>query len=230
MNTEIIRSDLARNKLYSIIDNGSFAETNKDLKSVNFLDFLEYDEKLEKAVKNTNENEAVITGYATIGNNPCIMIVFEPKFMMGTMGIIVGEKITKAFELATNKKLPVISINSSGGARMQEGVLSLLQMAKTTGAVYNHSKQGLLYVSVICDPTLGGVTASFASLGDIIIAEEDAHFGFTGRRIIEETTYERLPYNFQTAEYAKEHGQVDMIIIKEELRKVLTKILSIHKM
>jgi len=217
-----------RNKLYSIVDNGSFIETNKELESKNILEFANYDEKLETAKVLSSENEAVITGYATIGNIPCMMIVFEPKFMMGSMGIIAGEKIARIFELATRKKLPVISITSSGGARMQEGILSLMQMAKTSGAVYRHSKRGLLYISVISDPTLGGVTASFASLGDIIIAEKNARFGFTGKRIIEEATHEKLPDDFQTAQYAKEHGQVDIIIDKDELQQVLMKILAIH--
>lgn len=217
-----------RNKLHSIVDTGSFIETDKKLGSKNILKFSNYDEKLKTAKIKSFENEAVITGYATIGNIPCMLIVFEPKFMMGSMGMIAGEKITRIFELATRKKLPVISITSSGGARMQEGIFSLMQMAKTSGGVYRHSKRGLLYISVISDPTLGGVTASFASLGDIIIAEENARFGFTGKRIIEEATHEKLPDDFQTAQYAKEHGLVDLIIKKDELRYVLKKVLAIH--
>ncbi len=220
--------DSARYKLHNIIDQGSFIETERLYKSKNILQFSDYDEKLITAGKNSMENEAVITGLARIGDVPCAIFILEPKFMMGTMGIVVGEKIAMTFELAIKKKLPVISISASGGARMQEGVFSLVQMAKTTGAVYKHNKKGLLYISVISDPTLGGVTASFASLGDIIIAEADARYGFTGKRIIEETTHEKLPNYFQTAQYAKEHGQVDIIVNSIGLRPLLKKILSLH--
>lgn len=226
---KIIDYNSARYKLYSMIDEGSFNEINGNYRSKNILLFSEYDEKLEMAENQSMENEAVITGYATIGGMPCMIFIFEPRFMMGTMGVIVGEKITRTFEYATKKKLPVISISASGGARMQEGVLALIQMVKTAGAVYKHNEQKLLYISVICDPTLGGVTASFASLADIIIAEESARYGFTGKRIVEETTHEKLPDNFQTAQYAKEHGQVDIIITWNKLYKLLKKILFIHR-
>lgn len=218
----------ARYKLYHIIDKGSFREKYAQFKSNNILQFDEYDEKLSQAESSCIENEAVITGFATIGNIPLMVVMFEPKFMMGTMGTIVGEKITRTFELAEKGRLPVISITASGGARMQEGIFSLLQMAKTAGAVYKHSKRGLLYISVISDPTLGGVTASFASLADIIIAEENARYGFTGKRIIQETTHEILPIDFQTAQYAKEHGQVDLTVSNDKLRDMLHKIMFIH--
>lgn len=227
---EEIDKNTARYKLSCLVDEGSFRETDADYKSKNILQFVDYDEKLRIAQKNCNENEAVITGFATIGNMPVMMIIFEPRFMMGTMGTIAGEKITQSFELAGMKKCPVVSITASGGARMQEGIFSLIQMAKTAGAVYRHSEKSLLYISVICDPTLGGVTASFASLADIIIAEQDARYGFTGKRIVEETTHEILTEDFQTAQYAKEHGQVDIIIGKDSLRDLLLKILKIHNM
>lgn len=223
-----LKPNSARRKLYNIIDERSFIETNSELISKNILYFSDYDRKLMIAKLNSNENEAVITGYAKIGNHPCMIIIFEPKFMMGTMGTVVGEKITRTFEDATEAMLPVISITSSGGARMQEGVMSLMQMVKTVGSLNQHSKRGLLYISVISDPTLGGVTASFASLGDIIIAEENARFGFTGKRIVEETTREILPDDFQSAQYAKVHGQVDLITKEEHLKKILQKILYLH--
>lgn len=220
----------ARNKLYSLIDKGSFHEIDANYTSKNILQFTDYDEKLLSAENSSLEKEAVITGYATIGNIPFMIIMFEPKFMMGTMGTIVGEKITRLFEMASKKKFPVVSITASGGARMQEGIFSLMQMVKTAGAVYKHSRIGLLYVSIICDPTLGGVTASFASLADIIIAEEDARYGFTGKRIVEETTHEVLPSDFQSAQYAKEHGQVDLVIQYGSLRDMLLRILKIHNL
>lgn len=218
----------AREKLLKIIDEDSFTEIDKNLVSLNVLRFSGYDEKLKVAQSGSLENEAVICGLAAINKKPCVMIVFEPQFMMGSMGSVVGEKITRAFETATRKKLPVISIAASGGARMQEGVFSLMQMAKTSAAVYSHSEKGLLYVSVLSDPTLGGVTASFAMLGDIIIAEETARVGFTGKRIIEETIRKKLSDDFQTAKYLKEHGFADMVVPVEDLRPTLGKILLLH--
>ena len=219
----------AREKLARIVDDGSFSEIDQNLSSINILKFPGYDEKLKKAKASSSENEAVISGYATINKRQCVILIFEPLFMMGSMGSVAGEKITRAFELATKKRLPIITITASGGARMQEGVYSLMQMSKTASAVYKHSRQRLLYISVLSNPTLGGVTASFASLGDIIIAEENAQIGFTGKRIIEETIRAKLSDDFQTAKYIKEHGFADIIASEEELRPVLAKILQLHE-
>jgi acetyl-CoA carboxylase carboxyl transferase subunit beta len=148
--------------------------------------------------------------------------------MMGSMGLVAGEKIALAFKMAARMKLPVITFSASGGARIQEGVISLVQMAKTSAAVQEHARKKLLYISVICDPTLGGVTASFASLADIIIGEKGARFGFTGKRIIEESTHERLPDDFQTVEYAKRCGMVDIVVNKTDMKDMLKNLLSIH--
>lgn len=218
----------ARAKLNQIIDKDSFRELDVKQSSSNYLYFDGYQEKLKKAEIKSKEKEAIISGFAKIIGKSCIIFILEPLFMMGTMGYIVGRKITHAFDIATRKKLPIIAINSSGGARIQEGIFSLVQMANTAGAVYRHSCKGLLYISIICDPTFGGVAASYASLGDIIIAEENARFGFTGKSIIQETTHEHLPEQFQTASYAKNHGMVDMIVKEEELRQVLSKLLLMH--
>jgi acetyl-CoA carboxylase carboxyl transferase subunit beta len=218
----------AREKLNGIVDPDSFKEIDKNLVSVNPLQFPEYDEKIKIAKAKSFENEAAISGVAAINQKPCVILIFEPLFMMGSMGSVVGEKITRAFELATKKKLPVITIASSGGARMQEGVYSLMQMLKTSAAVYDHSQKGLLFISVLSNPTLGGVTASFAMLGDIIIAEEHAQIGFTGKRIIEETTGKKLPDSFQSAKFAKEHGFADLVVKEDELRPTLAKILQLH--
>jgi acetyl-CoA carboxylase carboxyl transferase subunit beta len=218
----------AREKLMNIVDADSFVETDRNLVSFNALRFPGYDEKLNVAKANSLENEALLSGTATIQKKPCVIFIFEPLFMMGSMGSVVGEKIARAFELASRKHLPVISIAASGGARMQEGVLSLMQMAKTSAAVAKHSEKGLLYVSVLSDPTLGGVSASFAMLGDIIIAEENAHIGFTGKRIVEETIRKKLSDDFQSANYAREHGFVDMVVPVDALRPTLAKILLLH--
>jgi acetyl-CoA carboxylase carboxyl transferase subunit beta len=218
----------AREKLKGIVDPDSFKEIDKNLVSVNPLQFPEYDEKIKIAKAKSFENEAAISGVAAINKKPCVILIFEPLFMMGSMGSVVGEKITRAFELATKKKLPVITIASSGGARMQEGVYSLMQMLKTSAAVYDHSQKGLLFISVLSNPTLGGVTASFAMLGDIIIAEEHAQIGFTGKRIIEETTGKKLPESFQSAKFAKEHGFADLVVKEDELRPTLSKLLQLH--
>lgn len=218
----------AREKLKGIVDADSFKEIDQNLATINILQFPGYDDKLKVAKANTFENEAVISGTAAINKKPCVILAFEPLFMMGSMGSVVGEKITRAFELATKKNLPIITIAASGGARMQEGVYSLMQMMKTSAAVAQHSKKGLLYISVLSNPTLGGVTASFASLGDIIIAEENAQIGFTGKRIIEETIGKKLPDSFQSAKFLKEHGFADMVVPEEELRPTLSKILQLH--
>lgn len=229
-NNETIKEHVrtAREKLLKIVDHGSFNEIDQNLSSINILRFPGYDEKLKKAKSASSENEAVISGFAAINKKPCVIVIFEPLFMMGSMGSVAGEKITRAFELATKKGLPIITITASGGARMQEGVYSLMQMSKTASAVYKHSRSRLLYISVLSNPTLGGVTASFASLGDIIIAEENAQIGFTGKRIIEETIRAKLDDDFQTAKYIKEHGFADIVANEEELRPILAKLLQLH--
>lgn len=217
-----------RTKLAAILDQDSFKELWSDIYTYNFLGFTDYDEKLRTAKANSGEKDSVITGVGMIAGNKCVIAAFEPLFMMGSMGLVAGEKIARAFKLATKKRLPIITLSASGGARMQEGVISLVQMAKTAAAVYQHSTKHLLYISIICDPTLGGVTASFASLADIIIGEKGARFGFTGKRIIEESTHEKLPEDFQTAENAKRYGMVDIVVDKTEVKDVLRQLLSVH--
>ena len=219
----------ASERLEMLVDTGSFIEYDSDMVSQDILNFANYKEKLEKAQETTGLNEAVIYGEATINGTRVIVFIMDGNFMMGTMGRVVGEKIKRAFDLATEKHIPVIGVTVSGGARMQEGVFSLLQMAKTAAAVKRHSNSGLLYVSVITDPTLGGVSASFASVADIIIAEKNAIFGFSGRRIIEDTTKERLPEGFQTAEYNMNHGMVDIVASRDQIKEILCKILNVHE-
>ncbi len=218
-----------RDRIALICDKGSFSELDTELSSVDFLDFPGYSEKLEKSKKTTGEMEAVITGKAKIGGYPCCVFVMDSRFMMASMGSVVGEKITRLFEYATKKKLPVVGFTASGGARMQEGITSLMQMAKTSGAVKIHSESGLLYITVLTDPTTGGVTASFAMLGDIILAEPKALVGFAGRRVVAQTTKTELPDNFQSAEFIYDHGFADCIVPRQELRDTLTNLLKLHK-
>ena len=219
----------ARTRIKLIVDKNSFKELDAGLISKDFLEFPGYQEKLEKARKETGEEDAVVCGTATIAENECALFVMNSKFIMASMGSVVGEKITRLFEYATEHQLPVIGFTASGGARMQEGVISLMQMAKISGAVKNHSNAGLLYITVLTDPTTGGVTASFAMQGDIILAEPKALIGFAGRRVVEQTTKSQLPNNFQKAEFLLEHGFVDAIVSRSELRDVLAELLTIHK-
>lgn len=218
----------AKNRIYYIIDKGSFIETNKKLKSSNPIEFPEYEEKYNKAVNKTNMNEAVITGIASIEGIKCVLAVMDKRFFMASMGRVVGEKITAAVELADRKKLPLIIYCASGGARMQEGIFSLMQMAKTSAAIEKFSSNGGLYIAVLTNPTTGGVTASFASLADITLAEPKALIGFAGPRVIEQTIGKKLPEGFQTAEYLKEHGFIDEIVPIKEQREVLAKLLRLH--
>jgi len=220
--------NFVRDKLIDILDTGSFKELWSDVYTYNYLGFNDYDEKLKTAKEKSGEKDSVITGVGMIAGCKCVVAAFESLFMMGSMGLVAGEKITRTFHFAAKKKLPVLTFSSSGGARMQEGVVSLVQMAKTSAAVYEHVKKNLLYISVICDPTLGGVTASFASLADIIIGEKGARFGFTGKRIIEESTHEKLPDDFQTVEYAKRCGMVDIVVDKIEIKDLLRQLITIH--
>lgn len=216
-------------RLKMIVDEGSFCELDEDLKSSNIIDFPGYDEKLSSAKKASGLSEAVICGTAEVGGNKCAIFVMDSAFMMGSMGTVVGEKITRLFETATTKKLPVVGFITSGGARMQEGILSLMQMAKVSGAVKRHSDGKNLYVAVLTDPTTGGITASFAMLGDIIIAEPKALIGFAGARVIEQTTGEKLPEGFQRAEFLLEHGFIDMIEDRKRLKYTISKVLGMHR-
>ncbi len=218
----------ARKKLLEILDKGSFVEIDKEFTSKNLLHFSGYDEKLEKAKEVSGENESVICGFGRINRIKCIVIIFEPLFMMGSMGVVAAEKITHSFEIATRKKLPVISFSASSGIRLQEGTLALFQMVKTSGAVHKHSQKGLLYISVIYGTTLGGVAASFVSLADIIIADEGVQFGFTGKKIIGETFGEEISENFQMAHCAQKAGQVDIVVKSNDLRNKIISILLFH--
>ena len=218
----------ARNRIVMIADRDSFFEFDRGITSADPLEFPGYAEKLSAAGRDTGENEAVITGVCEIGGVKCALFVMEPRFIMGSMGSAVGEKLTRLFEYATEEKLPVVGFTASGGARMQEGILSLMQMAKVSGAVGRHSDAGGLYVTVLTDPTTGGVTASFAMLGDIILAEPGALVGFAGRRVIEKAAKKKLPDDFQSAELLRERGFCDAIVPRTELKKTLALILRLH--
>lgn len=215
-------------RIEQIADNYTFAEYDKHMKSLNPIEFEGYAEKVWQQRRKTGLREAVLTGECQIMGNPCCMGVMDARFMMASMGSVVGEKITRMFERATEKNLPVVLFTASGGARMQEGIVSLMQMAKTSGAVGRHSQKGLLYITVLTDPTTGGVTASFASLGDVIIAEPKVLVGFAGRRVIEGTIKQRLPDDFQSAEFGLEHGFVDLIVERAQLRKTIAQLLRLH--
>lgn len=216
-------------KLDFLVDKNTFQEMDKSLETTNIIGFKDYEKKLEKARANSNNCEAVIYGKAKIGSLPCVITIMDGNFMMGSMGVVVGEKITRAFELATKERLPIVVVTLSGGARMQEGIFSLMQMVKTSAAVLKHSQANLLYVSIISNPTLGGVSASFASLADIIISEKDAIFGFSGKRIIKEVVRKPLPDDFQSSEFNLKHGMVDLVLEPEEMKDYLSKILKIHR-
>lgn len=218
-----------RDRIRLVVDKDSFKELFVNIESVDTLNFPGYKEKLKSAKINTNEKEAVVCGKATIDGNPCALFAMDSRFIMGSMGSAVGEKITRIFEYATKKRLPVIGFTASGGARMQEGILSLMQMAKVSGAVKWHSEEGNLYITILTDPTTGGVTASFAMQGDIIIAEPKALIGFAGKRVIEQTTKCQPSGDFQTAEFLLSHGFIDMIVSRSQLPKTLSKILEQHK-
>lgn len=215
-------------RVQMILDQGNFFEYDTDLISSDPLNFEGYMEKLQSDMEKTNLNEAVITGEGTIGGYPVVIGVMDPRFRMGSMGSVVGEKITRAIEKAIIKKYPFILFSASGGARMQEGVLSLMQMAKTSAALAKLHDKNILFISVLTNPTTGGVSASFASLGDINIAEPNALIGFAGRRIIEQTIRQQLPEDFQTAEFLLKHGQLDMIVHRKDMKQTLTKLLDLH--
>ena len=218
----------AYERIRMTVDEDSFEEWEKDMEFVNPLEFRGYEEKVKSLKEKTGLSEAVVTGKASIEGNPAVIAVCDERFLMASMGQVVGEKITRAVERATKEQLPVIIFACSGGARMQEGIVSLMQMAKTAAALKRHSDAGLLYVSVLTDPTTGGVTASFAMLGDVILAEPKALIGFAGPRVIEQTIGERLPKGFQRSEFLLEHGFIDRIVERKEMRTVLENILQMH--
>ena len=216
-------------RLSTILDPGSFRELNEKYPAGNPLSFPGYRAKLELAQRRTGLNEAAVTAVGTIGGVKCVVGVLDSRFLMGSMSAAVGEKITLAIEYAAKNKLPLILFAASGGARMQEGILSLMQMAKTSAALARFAEKGLLYISVLTDPTTGGVTASFASLGDIILAEPGALIGFAGPRVIQQTIGETLPEGFQRSEFQMEHGFVDAVVPRSQLRAELSRLLRLHE-
>lgn len=219
----------AKTRMKLVADEGSFIPWFTEIKGKNPLNYPGYEEKMEALKNKTNLEEAVYIGKAKIDGSPVVLGACDTRFLMGSMGYAVGEKIALAFEKATKEKLPVILFCCSGGARMQEGIVSLMQMAKTAAAVKKHSQTGLLYVSVLTDPTMGGVTASFAMLGDVILAEPQALIGFAGPRVIAQTIGQKLPEGFQKAEFLLEHGMIDRIVKREELQQTLSALIKIHE-
>ncbi len=218
----------ARKRIEIIADKDSFVEMDSEFMSTNIIDFPGYDDKLKKGREKSGENESVICGECLIRGIKTVIISMNAEFMMGSMGTVTGDKITRAFEYATEKGLPVVAFTVSGGARMQEGILSLMQMAKTSGAVKQHSDAGLLYITVLTDPTSGGVTASFAMEGDIILAEPKALIAFAGPRVIEQTIRQKLPRDFQTAEFLQDKGFVDKVVDRRYLKDTIGHLLKIH--
>jgi acetyl-CoA carboxylase carboxyl transferase subunit beta len=219
----------ADKRLFMLVDENTFSEIDHDLISTNPLTMPGYEDKISASIQLTKMNEAFKSGVAKIVNIEVAIGVLDSHFMMGSMGSVVGEKVTNLIELATKKRLPLIIVTASGGARMQEGIFSLMQMAKTAAALKRHDQQGLLFISVLTNPTTGGVAASFASLGDIIIAEKSALIGFAGARVIKQTIKEDLPVGFQTETFQLEHGQVDLIAHRKELRKTIYRLLVFHQ-
>ena len=222
----------ARKRIKQLFDENSFEELFTEIKPTDPLDFVDtesYKSRLEKAHAKTGLDDAVITGIASIEGNKVATAVMDFDYMGGSMGSVVGEKVTRIIEKAIELRLPVLAITSSGGARMQESALSLMQMAKTSCAVSKLDDEKLLYINLLTEPTFGGVTASFGMLGDIIVAEQGARIGFAGRRVIEQTIRQKLPSDFQTAEYLLKYGQVDVVSARKDLRKTLANILSMHK-
>lgn len=219
----------AYDRIDALMDKGTFKELDKHVEPVNPLNFPNYEEKIEKDRAKTEIDEAVVTGWGTINGYKTGIAVMDSRFRMGSMGTVVGEKITRAIEYATQQQMPFIIFTASGGARMQEGILSLMQMAKVSVALNRHRETGLLYIAFMTHPTTGGVSASFASVGDINLAEPESLIGFAGRRIIEQTINEKLPDDFQTAEFLLDHGQLDKVVHRKEMKEVLTTILKLHQ-
>lgn len=218
----------AWDRIESLFDEGTFEEWDEQLISSNPLDFPDYEEKLEKDRKKAGINEAVVTGKGIIDGNATAFAVMDASFRMGSMGSVVGEKIARAVENAKNESLPFVIFTASGGARMQEGVLSLMQMTKTSIAIERFSRAGGLMISVMTHPTTGGVSASFASVGDYNFAEPGALIGFAGRRIIEQTIREKLPEDFQTAEFLFKHGQLDQVVHRHDMKQLLNTLIAMH--
>ena len=222
----------ARTRINQLFDEGTFEELFGNITTADPLDFVDtepYKKRINQAKAKTNMNEAVISGVGEIDGNKVAAAIMDFEFMGGSMGSVVGEKVTLAMEEALKRKIPMIAVTASGGARMQESILSLMQMAKTSCAVAKLNEAGLLYITVLTEPTFGGVTASFATLGDIIIAEQDARIGFAGRRVIEQTIRQSLPADFQTANYLMKYGQIDMISSRAELKSTIAKLINLHK-
>ena len=219
----------ARERIGTLLDADSFEERDAGLTSLDPLDFKDtkkYVDRVKAAKKSTGLDEAVITGLGRIGGNPVVLAVFEFGFLGGSMASVVGEKLTRAIELAIQKRAPLLIVSASGGARMQEGILSLMQMAKTSAALHRLAEERVPYVSLLTDPTTGGVTASFAMLGDLVLAEPRALIGFAGPRVIAETIRQPLPEGFQRSEFLLEHGQLDMVVERRELRETLRRIIA----
>jgi len=216
----------ASERLPYLVDEGSFLEVEDGLSPRDFLGFKDYKDKLKGSRKKTGLKDAIISGEAKIGGKPVSLVIMDFNFMGGSMGSVVGEKIARTVERAIENKTPFVSVASSGGARMQEGILSLMQMAKTSAAVARLGQAGLPFISILTDPTFGGVTASFAMLGDIILAEPKSLIGFAGPRVIEQTIKQQLPPGFQRAEFLMEHGMIDMIVSRREMRATLGKMLD----
>ena len=222
----------ARTRINQLFDEDTFEEMFSDIKTADPLKFKDtetYKKRISQAQANTNLDEAVICGVGKINGHQVSAAVMDFEFMGGSMGSVVGEKVTLAMEEALKRKIPMIAVTASGGARMQESILSLMQMAKTSCAVAKLNEAGLLYITVLTEPTFGGVTASFATLGDIIIAEQDARIGFAGRRVIEQTIRQSLPADFQTANYLMKYGQIDIISSRAEMKSTISKLISLHK-
>ncbi|NGL83860.1 acetyl-CoA carboxylase, carboxyltransferase subunit beta [Streptococcus equi] len=218
----------AQERLALTVDEASFQELFTDIETKDPLRFPDYQAKLQKARQATGLHEAVLTGTALVKGQRLALAIMDSHFIMASMGTVVGEKITRLFELAISERLPVVIFTASGGARMQEGIMSLMQMAKISAAVKRHSNAGLFYLTILTDPTTGGVTASFAMEGDMIIAEPQSLVGFAGRRVIETTVRENLPDDFQKAEFLKEHGFVDAIVKRTDLRDKIAHLVAFH--
>jgi len=219
----------ARERLDLLVDRDTFVEINSHITSsdpLGFRDTISYKERIKENQKKSGLKEAVLTGEARINGHPVIIAVMDFSFLGGSMGSAVGEKIVRAAEMAIEKGYPLITVASSGGARMQEGIFSLMQMAKTSAAIAKLKESGLLFISILSDPTFGGVTASFAMLGDIIIAEPKSLIGFAGPRVIEQTIKQQLPDNFQRAEFLLAHGMIDMVVDRKDLKETLSKLIS----
>ena len=218
----------AKERLDITCDEGTFEEFDADMTSKNPMGYPDYDKLIAKMQAKTGLKEAVVTGKCRINGYETVIAVMDSNFMMASMGSVVGEKITRAVERASENNLPIVIFTASGGARMQEGIISLMQMAKTSAAVRRHSDKGLLYLTVMTDPTTGGVSASFANLGDIILAEPKATIGFAGRRVIEGTINEKLPDDFQSAEFQLHHGFVDRIVERKDMKNAISAVFKLH--